>query len=73
MSWIEDYPDILDGKRKVDFDPQKDCDACSYTANNAILDQVFTLKAKYPHASVEELFDMTSLKASDNIIDRKFV
>lgn len=70
---IENYLDILDGKRKVGFDPQKDCDTCSYAANNMLLDQLFILRTKYPQASVTELFDMMGMKATDDIIDVKFV
>ena len=72
-SGIKDYLDFLDGKRTLDFNPKEDCDTCSYAANNSLLDQLFTLRAKYPQASVTELFDMMGMKATDDIIDVKFV
>ena len=70
---IENYLDILDGKKSVDFNPLEDCNTCAYAANNNVLEQLFILKAKHPKASATQLFEMLGMKAPDNVTDTKFV
>lgn len=70
---IGDYLDFLDGKRGLPFTPLKDCNGCSYTVNNEILDHLFTLRAKHPQASVTELFEMLGIKLNSEIKDVNFI
>lgn len=67
------YTDYLDGKFTPEFKPLEDCNNCSFTENNQILQDLIDLKKQYPNEKVENLFERIGMHPQQGVNDVEFV
>ena len=67
------YVDYLDGKFTPKYNPLIDCNNCSFTENNRILDDLLNLHKQYPDVDVNELFARIGQYPRKGVNDVDFV